>query len=69
VAVALSLREIAVLEEYSALVPKAVLETMYDEAVSVPFNFLYINTLARDIDHMFYSGFTRRFILSEMMTA
>jgi hypothetical protein len=55
------------LEEYAALVPKAVLETMYDEATSIPFGFLYINTLAKDIDHMFYSGFTRRFIPSEMM--
>ena len=55
------------LEEYSALVPKAVLESMYDEATSIPFNFLYINTLAKSIDTMFYSGFTRRFIPSEMM--
>ena len=55
------------LEEYSALVPINVLKQMYDEAVAVPFNFLYINTLSKDIDHMFYSGFTRRFIPSEMM--
>ena len=55
------------LEEYSALVPKAVLETMYDEATSIRFNFLYINTPAKDTDNMFYSGFTRRFIPSEMM--
>ena len=57
------------LEEYSALVPIDVLKRMYDEAVSIPFNFLYINTLAKDIDKMFYSGFMRRFIPSEMMTA
>ena len=55
------------LEEYSALVPKSVLEDMYDEATSIRFNFLYINTLAKSIDSMFYSGFTRRFIPSEMM--
>ena len=55
------------LEEYSALVPKEVLETMYDEATSIPFNFLFVNTLAKSIDHMFYSSFTRRFIPSEMM--
>ena len=55
------------LEEYSALVPKEVLETMYDEATSIAFGFLYINTLAKSIDHMFYSSFTRRFIPSEMM--
>ena len=53
------------LEEYSALVPKSVLKDMYDEATSIRFNFLYINTLAKDIGHMFYSGFTRRFIPSE----
>jgi hypothetical protein len=55
------------LEEYSALVPKEVLKTMYDEATSIPYNFLYINTLAKSIDHMFYSGFQKRFIPSEMM--
>ena len=55
------------LEEYSALVPKAVLEAMYDEATSEPFGFLYINTLAKSIDSMFHSGFTRRFVPSEMM--
>ena len=55
------------LEEYSALVPKAVLETMYDEATSIPFNFLFVNTLSKDIDHMFYSGFTRRFTPSKLM--
>ena len=54
------------LEEYSALVPQAVLEAMYDEATSIPYNFLYINTLATSIDHMFYSGFQKRFIPSEM---
>ena len=55
------------LEEYSALVPIKVLKQMHDEAVSIPFNFLYINALAKSIDHMFYSGFQHRFILSEMM--
>ena len=58
--------KIQYLEEYSALVPQAVLEAMYDESTSIAFNFLYINTLARDIDHMFYSGFQKRFIPSEM---
>ena len=55
------------LEEYSSLVPKDVLETMYTESTSIPFNFLFVNTLAKDIDHMFYSGFTKRFVPSEMM--
>ena len=30
------------LEEYSSLVPKDVLKTMYDEATSIPFNFLLL---------------------------
>ena len=55
------------LEEYSALVPVDVLHRMYKEAVSEPFGFLYLNTLAKDIDHMFYSGFQRRFVPSEMV--
>jgi hypothetical protein len=55
------------LEEYSALVPVEVLHRMYTEAVSEPFGFLYLNTLAKDIDHMFYAGFTKRFVPSEMM--
>jgi hypothetical protein len=55
------------LEEYSALVPVEVLHRMYTEAVSEPFGFLYLNTLAKDIDHMFYAGFTKRFLPSEMM--
>ena len=55
------------LEEYSALVPIDVLKQMYDESVSIPFNFLYINALAKSIDNMFFSGFQHRFIPSEMM--
>jgi hypothetical protein len=55
------------LEEYSALVPVDVLHRMYTEAVSEPFGFLYLNMLAKDIDHMFYSGFQRRFVPSEMV--
>ena len=53
------------LHEYSALVPKDRLYEMYQEAVSVPYGFLYVNLLAKSIDNMFYSGFTKRFIVSE----
>ena len=54
--------------EYSALVDKEKLYDAYKSAVSIPYNFLYINLLARDIDHMFYSGFTKRFIMSDEPT-
>ena len=49
------------------VVPIDVLKQMYDEAVSIPYNFLYINALAKSIDQMFFSGFQHRFIPSEMM--
>ena len=53
------------IHEYSALVDKEKLFDAYKEAVSIPYNFLYINLLAKDIDHMFYSGFNERFVMSE----
>ena len=56
------------IHEYSALVDKDKLLDAYKQAVAIPYNFLYINLLARDIDHMFYSGFTKRFIMSDEPT-
>jgi hypothetical protein len=53
------------IHEYSALVDKEKLYDAYKEAVSIPYNFLYINLLAKDIDHMFFSGFNERFVMSE----
>ena len=53
------------IHEYSALVDKEKLYDAYKQAVSIPYNFLYINLLAKDIDHMFYSGFTQRFVMSD----
>ena len=50
--------------EYSALVSKEKLYAAYQQAVSIPYNFLYINLLATSIDNMFYSGFTKRFKMS-----
>lgn len=50
--------------ELSALVGKDKLHDAYMAAVSVPYNFLYVNLLAKDVDNMFYSGFTKRFIMS-----
>ena len=51
--------------EYSALVSKEKLYAAYKQAVSIPFNFFYINLLAKDVDAMFYSGFTKRFKMSD----
>jgi len=53
------------IHETSAIVPKDRLYEMYQEAVSVPYGFLYVNLLAKSVDHMFHSGFTKRFIVSE----
>ncbi len=51
--------------EYSALVSKEKLYAAYKHAVSTPYNFLLINMLAKDVNHMFYSGFTHRYIMDE----
>ena len=51
--------------EYSALVSKEKLYKAYKLATAIPYNFLYINLLAKDIDNMFYSGFSKRFIMSD----
>ena len=52
------------IHEYSALVDKEKLFAAYKQAVSEPYGFLYINLLAKDIDHMFYSGFNKRFVMA-----
>lgn len=49
--------------EYSALVDKHKLMQAYKQATDIPYNFLYINLLAKDVNKMFYSGFTQRFIM------
>ena len=53
------------IHEYSALVDKDRLFSAYKAAVSEPYGFLYINLLAKDIDHMFYSGFNKRFVMTD----
>ena len=55
--------------EYSALVSKERLYAAYKQAVPIPFNFLYVNLLARDVNHMFYSGFTQRFVMDSEESA
>jgi hypothetical protein len=49
--------------EYSALVSKEKLYAAYKQAVSTPYNFLYVDLLAKDVNEMFYSGFTQRFVM------
>ena len=51
--------------EYSALVSKELLYAAYKQAVSIPYNFLYIDLLSKDLNHMFFSGFSKRFDMSE----
>ena len=53
------------IHEYSALVDKEKLFDAYKQAVAIPYNFLFIDLLAKDIDSMFYSGFTQRFVMSD----
>ena len=51
----------AFIEESSALVDKKTLLEMYKEAVKEPYSFFYININSKDINHMFYVRFERRF--------
>ena len=55
-----------VIREYSALVDAKALLAMYRAAVERPFGFLYIDLLAKNIDHMFYSSFLSRFVPSQL---
>ena len=57
---------ITFLDEFSAMVDKKTLMRMYEIATEKKFNFLYINLLAADADHMFYWNLDKRFIVSEL---
>lgn len=52
-----------IIYEYSALVSKDKLMQAYKAATDIPYNFLFINLLSKDVNKMFYSGFTKRFIM------
>jgi hypothetical protein len=52
-------------KEYSALIDAKALMAMYRRAVEKPYGFLYINLLAKDIEHMFYSSFLTRFSIKD----
>ena len=55
----------AFLEENSATVGKGVLEAVYKVATSQPFQFLYVNLKATDVNEMFYIGFQQRIRVNE----
>ena len=57
---------ITFLDEFSAMVDKKTLMRMYEIATEKKFNFLYINLLAGDADHMFYWNLDKRLIVSQM---
>jgi hypothetical protein len=52
-----------IIYEYSALVDKQKLMAAYKQATDIPYNFLYINLLAKNPNKMFYSGFKQSFIM------
>ena len=58
-----------VIREYSALVDAKLLMAMYRAAVEKPYGFLYVDLLAKDIDHMFYSSFSSRFAPSHLTSS
>ena len=58
---------IAFLDEFSSMVDKKTLMRMYEIATEKKFNFLYINLLASDADHMFYWNLDKRLIVSKML--
>lgn len=52
-----------IIYEYSALVSKEKLMMAYKAATDIPYNFLYINLLAKDVNDMFHSGFNHKFLM------
>ena len=57
---------ITFLDEFSAMVDKKTLMEIYKIATDQKYNFLYINLLAADADHMFYWNLDKRLIVSNM---
>ena len=58
---------ITFLDEFNAMVDKNILMRMYEIATEQKYNFLYINLLAADADHMFYWNLDKRLIVSRML--
>ena len=55
----------AFIEENSANVGKEVLEKVYKLATAEPFQFLYVNLRATDVNEMFYIGFKQRIRITD----
>ena len=53
---------LGVLEEFSALVPREVLLSLYKRATAEPYQFLYIDFLAPSVDQMFFKSFESRLV-------
>ena len=49
----------ALTEENSALISRQRFREIYDEATGSPFGFLFINSVAKTVDEMFWSNFDR----------
>jgi hypothetical protein len=49
----------ALTEENSALIPQKRFREIYDEATGPPFGFLFINSVAKSVDEMFWCNFDR----------
>ena len=58
---------ITFLDEFSAMVDKKTLMEIYKLATDQKYNFLFINLLAADADHMFYWNLDKRIIVSRML--
>ena len=57
---------ISFLDELSAMVDRKTLKAMYDQSTEIKYNFLMINLLAKDVDHMFFWDLDQRFEPSAM---
>ena len=53
----------SLLEELSAIYPVKVLQEMYEEAVSEPYSFWYINLVAKKKEDMFYVRFEEKLVV------
>ena len=57
--------KLGILDEFSALVDPKTLHELYKKATAEPYQFLYIDMLARDVNEMFYKSFEARLVPSD----
>ena len=53
---------ITFLDEFSAMVDRKTLMSMYQEATRDKYSFMLVNLLADDAEHMFYWGLDKRLV-------